>query len=327
MSTGDPSGQALQAGQRKINLTDRVRLQLGPADEIAVIHLIYAWYLDESLTEKGIAGRLNTMGVPSETGRPWTRWRICGVLTNEKYIGRLIFNRKSVKLKRAPVKNPVDEWIRTADAFSSIVPIDRFMVAQEERARRARCNTDAELLQMLRALHDRVGPLSVGVLKNHEGIPGHKAYIGRFGSLSRAYELAGVPIPQKVMDRVTSRKRLKPIRRALLSEVITCMSRAGAEVSEAGSDMLLVINRTVVVKVCIGMSRYGYKHQARWKVSMDDVPGPDFVLAILLDQENTHAQRFYLIPRKSVAKPTFIFKEERPDDFSEFRASTLAGIF
>lgn len=327
VSIDDPNGQALQPGQRKINLTDRVRLDLGPADEIAVIHLIYAWYLDDGLTEKEIAGRLNAMGVPSETLRPWTRWRICGVLTNEKYIGRLIFNRKSVKLRRPPVKNPANEWIRTADAFSSIVPIERFMAAQDERARRARFSTDAELLEMLRALHDRVGPLSVGVLKNHEGIPGHKAYIGRFGSLSRAYELAGIPILPNVLKRVTSRRRLKPIRRALLSEVITCMSRAGAEVSKAGSDMLLVINRAVVVKVCIGLSRYGYKHQVRWKVPMDDVPRPDFVLAILLDKENTRADRFYLIPRNRVQTPAFIFKEERPDDFVEFRAATLPAIF
>ena len=50
---------------------------------------------------------LNGRGVLGEHGRPWTRATVHQVLTNPKYIGANIYNRRSFKLKHKRVKNPV----------------------------------------------------------------------------------------------------------------------------------------------------------------------------------------------------------------------------
>jgi site-specific DNA recombinase len=72
---------------------------------------------------RAIAKLLNAEGVPGPYGRPWCdtmirghRLRGCGILHNEIYIGRLIWNRQSFVKdpttgRRVPRYNPETEWI------------------------------------------------------------------------------------------------------------------------------------------------------------------------------------------------------------------------
>jgi DNA invertase Pin-like site-specific DNA recombinase len=59
---GDEKG-LLKPGERKSLQTDRVVLVAGPAEEVAVIEQIYNWFVQEGLTEREIAERLNSEGV------------------------------------------------------------------------------------------------------------------------------------------------------------------------------------------------------------------------------------------------------------------------
>jgi site-specific DNA recombinase len=71
-----------------------------------------------------IAKILNTDGIPGPHGRTWCdtmirghRLRGCGILHNEIYIGRLVWNRQTfikdpVNGRRIPRYNPETEWIR-----------------------------------------------------------------------------------------------------------------------------------------------------------------------------------------------------------------------
>ncbi|UUZ52258.1 recombinase family protein [Massilia sp. H-1] len=83
-------------------------------------------YIDDLLGETEIARRLNQEGVPSEFDRPWSPWMVKSVLTNEKYLGDMVFNRGSFKLHRNSVHNPRDEWIRNTGAFESPLPVGLF---------------------------------------------------------------------------------------------------------------------------------------------------------------------------------------------------------
>ena len=83
--------------------------------------------------------RLNRQGLRNEWNRPWTDRTVRQVLTNEKYIGNNVYNRRSFKLKKKHVHNPPEMWIRKEGAFEGIVPLETFLAAQEiltERSRR-----------------------------------------------------------------------------------------------------------------------------------------------------------------------------------------------
>ena len=74
---------------------DRVILVPGPAPEIEVVNQMYRWFTDDGQTETEIAVRLNEKGVRTDLDRNWTPSTVREVLTNEKYIGNNVYNRRS----------------------------------------------------------------------------------------------------------------------------------------------------------------------------------------------------------------------------------------
>ncbi|MCL6468914.1 MAG: recombinase family protein, partial [Ralstonia sp.] len=107
----DQSGAAkseLARGEHKSLQTDRVILQPGPDAEVAVVNQIYRWFDDDNLNESEIAERLNTQGIRTDLGRDWTRATVREVLSNEKYIGNNVYNRRSFKIKKHRVVNNPD---------------------------------------------------------------------------------------------------------------------------------------------------------------------------------------------------------------------------
>ena len=116
--------------------------------------------MENDLPIADIAKRLNDQSITNELDRPWTYSTVRQVLTNEKYIGNNVYNRRSFKLKKKHVDNPPEMWIRKEGAFDGIVPVATFMAAQEILADRSKKLTDAELLDHLKALYVECGRLS-----------------------------------------------------------------------------------------------------------------------------------------------------------------------
>ena len=88
----------LGRGERKSLQTDRGILIPGPQEEIEVVQKIYTQFVTDKRTEREIAEQLNGAGIFGEDGRLWTRATVHEVLTNPKYIGANIYNRRSFKL-------------------------------------------------------------------------------------------------------------------------------------------------------------------------------------------------------------------------------------
>ncbi|MGB7160436.1 MAG: recombinase family protein [Tepidisphaeraceae bacterium] len=84
--TGSPKAE-LKRGEHKSLQTDRVILVPGPEEEIEVVRWIYHAFTKEGKQESNIAQILGQQGIPSESGRPWTKGMVHQILTNEKYIG------------------------------------------------------------------------------------------------------------------------------------------------------------------------------------------------------------------------------------------------
>src|SRR5690606_4049068 len=103
----------IRRGDREIN-----------ADEATIVQHIFTAYAD-GMSPNRIADQLNQEGMPGPRGRAWDKSTIhgnpkrgTGILNNEIYIGRLVWNRQSfVKEprtgKRQARPNPEAEWIVT----------------------------------------------------------------------------------------------------------------------------------------------------------------------------------------------------------------------
>jgi hypothetical protein len=79
--------------------------------EIQVVQNICELFVEHGKTEREISEVFNGRGVLGMYERPSTRSAVYQVLTNAKYRGGSIYNRRSLKLKRKQINNPVEMWI------------------------------------------------------------------------------------------------------------------------------------------------------------------------------------------------------------------------
>ena len=98
----------LARGEQKSLQTDRVILVQGPEEEVRIVLWIYEMFVKEGRRESEIAAILNSRGILTDLGRPWSAGTVHEVLTNEKYVGNNVYNQRSFKLKKNRVTNPPD---------------------------------------------------------------------------------------------------------------------------------------------------------------------------------------------------------------------------
>lgn len=236
----EPKG-LLGLGERKSLQTDRVILVPGPAPEIEVVQQIYSRFVMDKQTEREIAEQLNGAGILGEHGRPWTRATIHQVLTNPKYIGANIYNRRSFKLKHKRVSNPVDMWIWRDGAFTPIVEASLFEQARRIIESRHQHLTDDHLLERLRGLLRVHGRLSGLLIDESESMPSSSCYSIRFGSLVRAYTLIGWE-PDRDFSYVEINRSIRRRHADLISSILDELLALGATVSLDSQTDLLKIN-------------------------------------------------------------------------------------
>src|SRR5579871_1014149 len=102
---GNPK-DTLEYGQRKSIHTDRIVLVHGPAIEVETVRRIFRSFVYERKGESAIARELNADNLPTSYGKRWEPETITRFLTNERYLGHILFNRTSLKLGQTRVANP-----------------------------------------------------------------------------------------------------------------------------------------------------------------------------------------------------------------------------
>jgi len=284
----------LRYGEEKSIQTDRVVLIPGPEEELIIVREIFALFTSKAMSEMGIAQHLNEKGILTDRGRAWTRGGIHSLLTNPKYIGTNIFNRKSYKLSKKTVTNPPAMWIQRDDAFEGIVSKTVFAKAQQLVAARATRKTDEEMLDSLRRLWAQHGRLTAPLINHDRSTPCVAAFMKRFKYLTRAYDLIGY----RASRNYKYAEAIPALNRHLcdLCAIITVTLRSfGATVQEQGSENLLLVNGqfSMAVKVCYcNDSRSG----PRWYVHLDRRPQPDVTIAARLKPGNVAILDYYLFP-------------------------------
>ena len=125
----------LKRGEHNSLQTDCVILIPGPEEEVVWVNKTYCWLIEEDLSFREIADRLNEAGVTTDLDKLWTLSTARTVLTNEKYIGNNVFNRSSFKVKKLDIDNPSEMWICKEDAFERIVPLEFFRLRKKSSRR------------------------------------------------------------------------------------------------------------------------------------------------------------------------------------------------
>jgi hypothetical protein len=180
----------LEQGHRKYLQTDHVRLLVGTQGEVSVVRWIFEEFLRKK-SEAAIARTLNERAVSTQTDRPWNGALIGRILRNENYIGNLIYNRRSRKLRDKYTHNPPKFWIRAEGCVEPVVDRDVFARVQKIVEGRRIDLSEEQMLVRLRRTLMRHGTLSARLINKGAGLPCAATYIKRFGSLIEAYRLIG----------------------------------------------------------------------------------------------------------------------------------------
>lgn len=285
----------LGRGDRKSLQTDRVILVPGPADEIEVIREIYSRFTEGNETEAQIAAALNGRSIVNEVGKQWTRGTIHQVLTNPKYIGANVYNRRSFKLKKKRVVNPADMWIVRENAFTPIVSADHFAKARSIIDARHLHLSDEELLKRLKNLLDRIGKLSGVLIDEAEGMPSSSAYSARFGGLFRAYQLIGWSCDRDFRYIETNRW-LRSEYPNLISGIVNEIRDLGADVYEDQHSGLLTINREFTSSLVLAKCYETVAQSLRWLIHFDAGYLADITVAARLKPDNRSILDYYIFP-------------------------------
>jgi len=316
----------LSRGEHKSLQTDRVILQPGPDDEVMIVNQIYRWFIDDNCTESEIAERLNTQGVQTDLGRDWTRATVRQVLSNEKYIGSNVYNRRSFKLKKHRVVNTPEMWIKKEGAFEGIVAPELFYTAQGILRARAHRYSDDELVEKLRSLYQRHGYLSGLIIDEAEGMPSAAAYAHRFGSLIRAYQTVGFT-PDRDYQYLEANQFLRRLHPEIVGETEKRIAEiGGAVLRDPGTD-LLTINQEFTVSLVLARCQLLDNGRRRWKVRFDTSLAPDITVAVRLDESNQAALDYYLLPRLDFGLPRIQLADRNGVEFESFRFDNLDYLY
>lgn len=313
-------------GEHKSLQTDRVILMPGPENETRTVNLMYQWCVNEGLVESEIARRLNSTFTRTDLGREWTRATVHEVLTNEKYIGNNIFNRKSFKLKKLRVENPPDMWIKKEGAFESVVPPEIFYIAQGIIRARAYRYTNEELLERLKFLYQSRGFLSGLIINETENMPSTAIYTHRFGSLVRAYQMVGFT-PDHDYRYLELNKFLRRFHPEIVNQTESQIANLGGIVRRDPATDLLLVNNEFSISLVLARCQTPESGHLRWKIRFDTSLAPDITVAVRLDQSNQAVLDYYLLPRLDFGQHRINLAECNTIELDSYRFDNLNYLY
>ena len=274
------------------------------------------------MREREIAEELNQSGVPSGTGRPWTRGLVHQILINPKYIGANVYNRKSFKLKHRRINNPESMWVRKDDVFPALVSPEQFREARRIIDERNRRFTDSEMLEKLRLLFLQEGRLSGILIDEKDEMPSSAAYQNRFGSLVRAYTLIGYT-PERDYAFVEINRQLRAAHREQVDAISTQLVASGAHVEADAESRYLTINREFTASLVLARCRTLVSGSFRWIIRLEHECDCDLTIAARMDMENKRILDYYVLPRADRLSDTLRLALENPLVLDVYRFETL----
>jgi len=322
---GDKKGE-LARGEHKSLQTDRVVLAPGPSGEVKIVQDIYRQFIEGGKTERHIASDLNVRGIKTDLGREWTRGVVHQILTNEKYIGNNVYNRKSFKLKKKRVANAREMWIRADGVFEAIVDPQLFYTAQGIIRERNRRYSDTDMLDRLRGLFNRHGYLSGLVIDEADSMPASGAYQRRFGSLLRAYELVGFT-PDRDFRYIEINRALRMLHHEVVTRTVAEVLSMGGKIERDPATDLLLVNNEFTTSIVIARCTATKAGSLRWNIRFDTGLAPDITVAVRMDKANSTPRDYYLLPLAEMMENRVRLAENNGLMLDAYRFDTLDRFF
>jgi DNA invertase Pin-like site-specific DNA recombinase len=312
----------LDLGEEKSIATDRVILIPGPPNEIKTVREIFEMYAEKRIPAAKIARFLNKRGIPWMFGRPWTRFVIRDMVTNPKYIGNNVSNRRSAKLRSPRHWNPPEMWIRRDSAFEGLVDPGLYQRAEAVAAARSRPYTDDELLQLLRAFLKRNQKLTADLIRSDPGMPCPQVYNDRFGGLMEAYRRIGYKCDRD-MSYIDRDRKVQAVRREFSVLISDELRRLRASVTFDWQSQRLTVNGSMTVRTVVTRCRsLGDSHG--WLLRLSSLGSPDVtVIGRLAPGNGDFMDYFSLKPRNIGGLTQLTLRPGTESVFEKYRYDDL----
>lgn len=299
----------LKEGERKYLTTDHIRVRPGPPEEVAIVRWIFNRFL-EVKCETVVAWELNKKKVRTRAGKAWTRVMVSAILRDESYIGNLVFNRRSWKLRQTRTYNPPEQWIRAEGCLEPIVTRDVFAKVSKFIEERRVDLTEEEMLVRLRKTLLKEGRLSVRIIDRTPGLPCVATCQIHFGSMRNLYRLLGYS-PKRNYEFLESRPLWSEQKTQLASCIGAAVRRAGCRTSTGGWTDSLCVNDAVCVSVRAARWTPGKEenHSPHWAIQCDAHVPAGWIAAIRLSEHNKAVLDYVLLPTDGKVKRTIRFSE------------------
>jgi len=222
----------LQPGERKAVMSDRIRVVLGPPDEVRLVR----WMFKQSaagVSCNAIARKLNARGILNQAGHRWSFTGLRELLNDERYIGTLIFGKTTQAIGEVKGSRSPHREVRVPAAFPALINPELFAAAKVARDGRNRRPSTEGMLKGMKVVHARHGRITSRLLDTSPETPTAQAYLRRFGSLREAYRRIGY-IPERSLTYGDIRDNSLPWRRSILSCVREMLEDDGAAVTHEG---------------------------------------------------------------------------------------------
>ncbi len=287
--------QVLRDGEEKNLRSERVKLVLGPPEEIRVVRLIYHLLLHQRLRPTEIMRELFRRHIMFHA-KPWSFYAVKHVLTDPKYCGLLVWGRTESKLKGSVTKLPKEIWIASRQHGPRIVTEGMFGRAQVVYRDRTDQKSNDQLLDVLRSLWQANGYLTQNIVENSPLTPSVDTYRRRFGRLSRAFALIGYKRPTALCNRkrMQSRRISFKLRRMLVRRLCRMFPALVTESHYNGCVHCPDVGADVVVSVCRACPTNGHR---LWFATPRREQEHAIALLCLLNDSNDGFDAFYIFPR------------------------------
>jgi DNA invertase Pin-like site-specific DNA recombinase len=289
----------LEDGQRRLGYGDRIRVVPGPEEEIAIVRRAFHAFTVRNLRESKIVDELNKDPSTWLRSKPWTLYKIRRLLTDERYLGTMTFRCYDECFRRKSHPESPSKVIRYEHAFPPIIPVKQFRAAAELIRYRLRKFDDVTLIRMLRSLYEQKGTMSGFVIERSHEMPRYTTYRDRFGTLLRAYEIAGIPTARDCSYVEKNREKRADTDDAL--DVLFDELRLGGHlvVLDREHHIVVVDNKwSVLIKLL--RERRGRHGKAEWMFAIPVSQRADFLLLIRLDRSGTKCVDKYFVPMLSI---------------------------
>jgi DNA invertase Pin-like site-specific DNA recombinase len=319
----------LHFGDRKSIQSDRVILQPGLPHEIRTVRRIFRMFTREGKSTQEITDLLNQERILNQLGRPWARSTIRRMITNEKYIGNMLYNQTSSKLRKKNAKNPASAWLRLENAFDRIIEPATFKEAQriiaDRRDQRASKQSweNAEIINLLARLLSEKGQLTSELINDADGLPHSTLYRQRFGSLRQAYQLAGYK-QEANFKYFDGQRSVTATIASLATELTTQINCNRASAAFNASTSTLTINNAATVALYVARSVRLPTGSLRWKIGRKIDRGSKLVVLVRMKEANEGILDYYVLPQSEIPERRIEFQDW--PRFDPFRVTAQEGL-